>query len=76
MEHDDNFETIDSLRKEVEPTRWKWLAIHKRECHLNEEGDIIDVKKVCTETELESSMLFEFPKEKSPIDDTTSANGN
>ena len=27
---DDNFETVDSLRKGIEPARWKCLASHKR----------------------------------------------
>ena len=61
---DDNFETVESLRKGVEPQRWKWLATHKREYHLDDNGKILDGTKVWTDTELESSILFEVPKEK------------
>ena len=60
---DDNFETADSLRKGVEPKRWKWLATHKKEYHLNDRNEIIDGTKVWADAELESSVLFEVPKE-------------
>ena len=58
-----DFENIESLRKGVEPKRWKWLWEHKRECHLNDKGDIADGAKTWTDTKLESSTLFEVPKE-------------
>ena len=40
---DDNFETVDSLRKGEEPAIWKSLATHKCEHRLN------DKKKQCVE---------------------------
>ena len=43
---------------------------------MNDDGSIIDGKKILTNTELESSVLFEVPKEKNSRDDATSANDN
>ena len=60
---DDNFETVDASRKGVEPKRWKWLVEHRRQHHVNDEGDTIDGTKMWTFSELESSALFEVPKE-------------
>ena len=40
------------------------LATHKRECYFDDNSNIIDSTKVWTDTELESSILFEVPKEK------------
>lgn len=71
---DDDFETANSLRKGTEPKRWKWLATHKRECHFDDDGNVIDGMKVWIDSELESSILFEVPKEKNPRDDETASN--
>ena len=60
---DDNLETVDSLRNGVEPKRWKSLVGHKRACHLNDNGDSIDGTKTWKNVEIESSMLFEVPKD-------------
>ena len=30
---DDDFETVDSFHKGKEPSRWKWVATHERECY-------------------------------------------
>lgn len=73
---DDNFETVDSLRRGIEPKRWRWLATHKREYHLNDKNEIIDGTKVWTDTELESSTLFEVPKETERNVDATTENAN
>ena len=59
---DDNFQTVESLCKGIEPNRWKLLQEHEREYHLNGKGDIIDGTKTWTDTELESSTLFEVLK--------------
>ena len=66
------------MRKGIEPKRWKWLATHKREYHINDKNEIIDGTKVWTDTELESSILFEVPKENNSdnVDNATeNANG-
>ena len=60
---DDNFETVASLRSGVEPSRWKWLCKYHREFHLNENHKIIINTKTWTESELESSILFDVPAE-------------
>ena len=60
---DDNFEKVDSLQKGIEPKRWKWLMEHKNECHVDEDGKIIDGTNIWTNTELESRILLEVPKE-------------
>ena len=65
---DDAFETVDALKNGVEPKRWKWLVERKRECSLNDNGDIIDGIKMWTDSELESSMLFEVPKDNLKYD--------
>ena len=76
---DDNFETVQSLRDGVEPTRCRWLVEYERECHADNDGSIVDGAKVWTDSELESIILFEVPKEKhqevkeqlDPIDPST-----
>ena len=68
---DDDFETVDSLQRGIEPTRWKWLAEHRREFHLDENNSIIGNSRIWTETELESSVLFEVPQESDPPDPTS-----
>ena len=60
---DDNFKTIASLRSGIEPSLWKWLCENHREFHLNDNNENIDNVKTWTESELESSILFEVPKE-------------
>ena len=42
---DDNFETVQSLRDGIEPTRCKWLVEHKRAHHKDDDGNIIDGTK-------------------------------
>ena len=42
---DDYFETISALLKGVERTRLKWIAIHKRERHLDDDDNIINGTK-------------------------------
>ena len=60
---DDIFEAVDSLWKVIEPKRWRWLMEHDNECHVDEDRKIIDGTKIWTDKELESSVLFEVPKE-------------
>ena len=60
---DDDFETVDSLRRGVEPSRWKWLPKHRREFHLDDNNSMIDNSRTWTDTELESSILFEVTQE-------------
>ena len=52
------------------------MATHKRECHFDDNGNIIDGMKVWTDTELESSILFEVPKEKNPHNDESASKEN
>ena len=73
---DDNFETVDSLRRGVEPKRWKSLPTHKIEYHLNDNNEIIDGTKVWTYSKLESSILFEVPKETNLRADDITENEN
>ena len=54
--------------KGIELKRWKCLATHKRECHFDDNGNITNGTKVWTDTELESSILFEVPKEKNQLE--------
>ena len=65
---DDNLETVDSLRNGVEPKRWKFLVEHKIEYHLNDNGDITYGTKMCVDSELEISALFEVPKDNLKYD--------
>ena len=60
---DDNFEKVDSLQKGIEPKRWKWLMECKNEYHFDDDGKIINGTRIWTDTELESSILVEAPKE-------------
>ena len=61
---DNSFETVDSLNKnKKEPARWKCLATHKREHHLNNKKETVNGTNIRTDSEIESSNLFEFPKE-------------
>ena len=76
---DDDFETADSLGRGVEPSRWKWLAEHRREFHPNDNDTIIDNNKMWTITELEISILFEVLQDNqasstSSIDTTMNKN--
>ena len=52
------------------------MATHKRECHFDDNGNIIDGVKVWRYSELESRILFEVRKEKNPRDDETASNDN
>ena len=59
---DDNVETVCSLRKGLELARQKWLASLKLECHLIDKKEIIDGTKIWTDSDVESSTLFEVPR--------------
>ena len=76
MIFNDNFNTVDSLRKGVEPKRWNWLATYKQEYYLNDNNEIIDGTKVWTDIELESSILFKVPKEMSLGNNESTENAN
>lgn len=41
----DNFDTADSSRGVIKPARWKYLATHNREYHLNDKKIKIDGSK-------------------------------
>ena len=60
---DDYFEIAPDLNSGTIPEGRKWISEHKREGHLDDEGDIIHNTKVWTDIELQSSVLFEVPKE-------------
>ena len=60
---DENFETDVSLRSGIKPSQWTYLCEHHRRFHLNDRDQIIENAKLWTESELESSTLFEVPQE-------------
>ena len=49
---------------------------HKKECHFDDNRKIIDRVKVWTDSELESSILFEVPKKKNPRNDEITSKEN
>ena len=64
---DDKFETVEDLEKGIVLKRQNWLCKHKRECHCDEQGAMLDNTKMWTNSKLESSMLFEIPKNPKSI---------
>ena len=68
---DNHFETADSLCKGREPAVWKWLASHRCKHHLNDKNEIVNGTKIQIDSELESSTLFEVPKESNNNNNTT-----
>ena len=59
---------VDSLRRSIEPSRWKWLAENLREFHLDDNDSMIDNSRTSTGTELETSVLSNVPQESNQQD--------
>ena len=71
---DKNFETVASLRSGLKPSRWIWLRKQHREFHLDENDQIISNANTWTESDLESIILFDVPKESNNDNESSAIN--